>query len=121
VGVVGAAWALFLPPLQAPDENSHFGYAQRLAESFDLPGDADRKVFSTEQDLAQDRSNSDQVAGILQTKPEWSEQAYDRWQSDEARLPDSPRCWERPSSWCGAARSWISPSSRSSRWSSWRS
>jgi 4-amino-4-deoxy-L-arabinose transferase-like glycosyltransferase len=91
VGLVGAAWALFVPPLQAPDENSHFGYAQRLAESFELPGDADRKVFSTEQDLAQDRSNSDQVAGILQTKPEWSEQAYDRWQSDQARLPDSVR------------------------------
>ena len=65
VGVVGAAWALFVPPFQAPDENSHFGYAQRLAESFELPGDADRKVFSTEQDLAQDCSNSDQVAGIL--------------------------------------------------------
>jgi hypothetical protein len=34
VALVGAAWALFVPPFQVPDENSHFGYAQRLAESF---------------------------------------------------------------------------------------
>jgi 4-amino-4-deoxy-L-arabinose transferase-like glycosyltransferase len=85
------AWALVLPPLQAPDENSHFGYAQRLSESFDLPGDSNRKLFSTEQELAQGGSNSDQTAGVLQTKPEWSVQAYRRWQAAEARLPAGAR------------------------------
>jgi 4-amino-4-deoxy-L-arabinose transferase-like glycosyltransferase len=91
VALVAGTWALIVPPFQAPDENSHFGYAQRLAESFDLPGDSQRKPFSTEQQLAQDRSNSDQTAAVLQTKPEWSKQAYERWRDDEQRLPDSAR------------------------------
>ena len=91
VALVAAAWALLVPPFQAPDENSHFGYAQRLAESFDLPGDSQRKIFSTEQVLAEDRSNSEQTAAVLQTKPEWSEQAYRRWQLAEERLPAGAR------------------------------
>lgn len=91
VGVVGAAWALVLPPFQAPDENSHFGYAQEVAEKFELPGDADRKVFSTEQQLAHDRSNSEQSAALLESKPEWSRAAYDRWRTEEDALPDSAR------------------------------
>jgi 4-amino-4-deoxy-L-arabinose transferase-like glycosyltransferase len=91
VALVGAAWALFVPPFQVPDENSHFGYAQRLAESFELPGDAGRQAFSTEQQLAQDRSNSEQTAAVLETKPEWSEDAYDRWRTAERRLPDAAR------------------------------
>jgi 4-amino-4-deoxy-L-arabinose transferase-like glycosyltransferase len=89
--VVGVAWALFVPPFQAPDENSHFGYAQELAEDFELPGQAGRKVFSTEQQLAHDRSNSEQAAAVSQTKPEWSEAAEERWRADERRLPDSAR------------------------------
>ncbi len=91
VALLGVAWALFVPPFQSPDENSHFGYVQRLAEDFELPGDADRALFSTEQLLAHDRSNSDQTAAVLQTKPEWSETAYERWRESEARLPDSAR------------------------------
>src|SRR6185295_8082289 len=60
VAIAGVAWALFLPPWQSPDENSHFGYAQLLAERFELPGKAGKPLFSTEQLLAQSRSNSDQ-------------------------------------------------------------
>jgi len=91
VAVVGAAWALIVPPFQSPDENSHFGYAQEVAEKFELPGDADRKVFSTEAQLAHDRSNSEQAAALLESKPEWSRAAYQRWQDENARLPDSAR------------------------------
>jgi len=91
VAVVGVAWALLLPPWQSPDENSHFGYAQTLAERFELPGDEDRPIFSTEQNLAQNRSNSDQTAAQPATKPEWSEQAYERWQQAERRLGRSAR------------------------------
>jgi 4-amino-4-deoxy-L-arabinose transferase-like glycosyltransferase len=91
VALLGVAWALFVPPFQSPDENSHFGYVQRLAEDFDLPGDSDRAPFSTEQLLAQDRSNSDQTAAVLQTKPEWSKTAYERWREADTRLPDSAR------------------------------
>jgi 4-amino-4-deoxy-L-arabinose transferase-like glycosyltransferase len=91
VAIVGLAWALLLPPWQSPDENSHFGYAQTLAERFELPGKADRPLFSSEQLLAQDRSNSDQTAAVAATKPEWSSEAYDRWRAAERRLPDSAR------------------------------
>ena len=91
VALLGASWALVVPPFQAPDENSHFGYAQTVAEELDLPGDSERPLFSTEQQLAHDRSNSEQTAAVLETKPEWSEQAHDRWRADDARLPDSAR------------------------------
>ena len=91
VALLGVSWALFVPPFQAPDENSHFGYAQELAEDFELPGQDGRKVFSTEQQLAHDRSNSEQAAAVPATKPEWSEPAYDRWRALEERLPDSAR------------------------------
>ena len=33
VAVVLAAWALFVPPFQVPDENAHFAYVQSLVEN----------------------------------------------------------------------------------------
>src|SRR4029453_16666390 len=67
VGIVGVAWALFLPPFQAPDENSHFAYVQTLDEEFELPGDDRRPNYSsTEQRLAMDRSNAEQAAAVLE-------------------------------------------------------
>jgi 4-amino-4-deoxy-L-arabinose transferase-like glycosyltransferase len=91
VGIVGVAWALLAPPFQSPDENSHFGYAQFVSERFELPGKTGRPIFSREQLLAQDRSNSDQTAAVAATKPEWSKKAYERWQAAERKLPDSAR------------------------------
>jgi 4-amino-4-deoxy-L-arabinose transferase-like glycosyltransferase len=91
VALVGVTWAVVLPPFQSPDENSHFGYAQTLAEDFRLPGDAERPVFSTEQLLAIDRSNSDQVAAVLQTRPEWSISSYKAWKARDADLGDDAR------------------------------
>ena len=38
VAVLGLAWALLVPPWQAPDENYHFAYAQGLAEGAGIPG-----------------------------------------------------------------------------------
>ena len=91
VFVTGVAWALLVPPFQAPDENSHFGYLQHLGERFELPGDEQRKLFSTEQELARDRSRSDQVAGILERRPQWSQAAEERWRDEQAALPDAAR------------------------------
>ena len=91
MALLGASWALFVPPFQAPDENSHFGYVQELGEDFELPGQTGQKVFSTEQQLAHDRSNSEQAAAVLATKPEWSEAAYDRWRVLESELPAAAR------------------------------
>lgn len=91
VAVLGLAWAFLTPAWQAPDENSHFAYVQALGERFDLPGDPDRTIYSTEHGIAISAVNSDQVAGVLQTKPEWSEQAYQRWRARGSDLPERLR------------------------------
>jgi 4-amino-4-deoxy-L-arabinose transferase-like glycosyltransferase len=89
--VLCIAWSLVTPAFQAPDENSHFGYTQELAEDFDLPGDPARPAISREQILAASNSNADQAAAVRATKMEWSRSAYDHWRSVEARLPRSAR------------------------------
>jgi hypothetical protein len=91
VGVIGIAWALFVPPFQAPDENSHFAYAQTLAEHFDLPGETGSFYSSSEQRLAMAWSNAEQTAALLETKPEWSEHAYKRWRDLQSKLGEDAR------------------------------
>ena len=104
VAVVGIAWALLVPAFQAPDEDSHFAYAQSLVERGDLPGDATRRPLSTEQEAAINATNADQAPALvgqaangsdtaraLVARTEWSEAAYDRWRSAEEALPDSAR------------------------------
>jgi hypothetical protein len=85
--VLCVTWSVVTPAFQAPDENSHFGYTQELAEDFDLPGDAARPVFSNEQLLAASASNADQAAGVRAARMEWSRSAYERWRAAEERLP----------------------------------
>lgn len=43
-----ACWSLITPPFQAPDEPSHFAYAQLLAETGRLPSNADGDVSKEE-------------------------------------------------------------------------
>jgi len=89
--LLAVAWALVTPAFQAPDENSHFGYVQSLAEGQGLPGTADRPLFSTEQGLASDNSNADQAAQQPDVKMEWSGLAYERWRGRDRALPDGAR------------------------------
>jgi 4-amino-4-deoxy-L-arabinose transferase-like glycosyltransferase len=91
VALLGVAWALIVPAFQAPDENSHFAYLQSLAERWELPGDAERQYRSTEQELASDAVNSDQTAQQLGTKPEWSDEAHERWRDQAAGLTNGAR------------------------------
>jgi 4-amino-4-deoxy-L-arabinose transferase-like glycosyltransferase len=79
--LLGVTWSLVTPAFQAPDEDSHFGYTQGLAESFRLPGIKDRPKYSTEQALGGSLSNSDQTAAQLFVRMEWSRDAYDRWRA----------------------------------------
>jgi 4-amino-4-deoxy-L-arabinose transferase-like glycosyltransferase len=87
--VVTVAWALFLPPWQSPDESQHVAYAQSVAERFALPGDRTRKTFSTEQDLADNRSRTGREGRI--PGAEWRPDAFARWQRSNAKLPASAR------------------------------
>ncbi len=91
VFLVGIAWSLVTPPWQAPDENSHFAYAQYLAESGSLPGRrADAPTFSTEQVAAAAASNADLAAAQRSIKMQWDPAAFARWQiSSAARDPEA--------------------------------
>jgi 4-amino-4-deoxy-L-arabinose transferase-like glycosyltransferase len=84
--LLGVTWSLVTPAFQAPDEDSHFGYTQQLAERFELPGIKGRPKYSTEQSLAGDRSNSDQAAAQIFVRMEWSHAAYERWRVRDAAL-----------------------------------
>jgi 4-amino-4-deoxy-L-arabinose transferase-like glycosyltransferase len=89
--VLGVAWALLVPPGQAPDEPAHIGYAQVLAEDFRLPDESSGRTFSREQQTAQAFANVDQTAQVLATRPEWSELAYEDWRRADAKLPHDAR------------------------------
>jgi 4-amino-4-deoxy-L-arabinose transferase-like glycosyltransferase len=84
VAVVGATWALLVPPWGAPDEDVHFAYSQTLAERHELPGRGPQQV-SSEQRLSMDASNTDQVVFFLRAKPDWSPVAERGWRSVTAK------------------------------------
>jgi 4-amino-4-deoxy-L-arabinose transferase-like glycosyltransferase len=86
---LGVAWSLVTPAWQAPDENSHFGYVQYLAETGSLPGrHPDAPVFSTEQRDAADASNADLAAAQPSIKMNWDARAFARWR--ELRIGEDP-------------------------------
>jgi 4-amino-4-deoxy-L-arabinose transferase-like glycosyltransferase len=89
--IVGAAWALIVPAWQAPDEHSHFGYAQTLAEQGAPPASEGDRRYSTEQERAALASGSDQLAANLFARPEWSEAEYERWRRLQAAEGDAAR------------------------------
>jgi 4-amino-4-deoxy-L-arabinose transferase-like glycosyltransferase len=91
VALVGAAWALLVPPGQAPDEPAHVGYAQVVAEDLRLPDESSGHTFSREQSTAQVYANVDQTAQQVLTRPEWSERVYRAWERADDRLPESAR------------------------------
>lgn len=91
VFLLSAAWALLMPPFQAPDEPPHFGYVQTLVEEFEIPGHERGQPFSSEQSLAANASNAPQVKANVLSKPQWSEAAYEEWRAAESRLEPGGR------------------------------
>ena len=82
--VVGLAWALLVPPWQAPDEVQHFAYAQGLAENFRLPGDTGRPAESSDESAADASVGASQVAFFPQAAPpNWSRAAAVAYQAAE--------------------------------------
>ena len=79
-------------PSRRPTRTATSATRRRLAESFDLPGDAQRKLFSTEQQLAQDRSNSDQTAARARRRsPSGAGRRTSAGATTSSALPDSAR------------------------------
>jgi 4-amino-4-deoxy-L-arabinose transferase-like glycosyltransferase len=89
--ILGVAWAMLTPPLQAPDETTHFAYAQSLAERGAFPDSPGRETFSTEQRLLQDAAGTQRTALIPSGRPTWSAAAEARWRAAAAGLPGAAR------------------------------
>ena len=88
--IVGLAWALLVPPFQAPDEIQHFAYAQGLAESFRLPGNARLAEVSNDVSLADGAVGASRVAFFPQAAPPiWSSAADAAYRAVE-RSADPP-------------------------------
>lgn len=83
--LIAVVWACLTPAFQAPDEQRHFAYVESLARNFKLPGDPERKVYSTQVFKGIDGINADQVAAQLPVKPEWSDQAERAWEKSDAQ------------------------------------
>jgi 4-amino-4-deoxy-L-arabinose transferase-like glycosyltransferase len=89
---LGIAFTLVTPFLQAPDENSHFGYVQYFGETGQLPGNkTGAPPFTTEQGLASADSNSDQAAAEKAVPMNWSPSAFDAWRASERKLTGAQR------------------------------
>jgi 4-amino-4-deoxy-L-arabinose transferase-like glycosyltransferase len=86
--LLAVTWAFVLPAFQAPDEQSHFSYAQTLAARHKRPGEEGRKFFSTQLEQGIKAVNSDQVAGQLPVKPEWDPIIEEEWAATQAQAPD---------------------------------
>jgi 4-amino-4-deoxy-L-arabinose transferase-like glycosyltransferase len=91
VAVVSSFWSLFNPPGQAPDELAHVGYTQVLAEDLRLPDSSKGRTYSSEQVLAERRSNARQTAQVVEARPEWSRLVERDWDRETARLPAGER------------------------------
>src|SRR3954451_8024674 len=89
---LGLSFTLVTPYLQAPDENSHFGYVQYFGETGDIPGgNPAAPPFTTEQSLASADSNSDQAAAQKAVPMTWSPAAFGAWRVAERKLTEAQR------------------------------
>jgi hypothetical protein len=84
------AWVVVLPALQAPDEQTHFAYTQRLLETGHKPPlDGDANPFSPEVDAAWYGANLGPTIGNLSSRTYWTELDERLWRGAAARLgPD---------------------------------
>jgi hypothetical protein len=69
------AWIVLLPPLQGPDEGSHFAYSQRIWERHDIPwtpGGAKAGPFSRDVQYALGIAGFGPLAANIQARPLWT-------------------------------------------------
>jgi hypothetical protein len=85
------AWSAVLPPLQGPDEDAHYSYAQYLAETGKKPAiDHGTGIASAEADSAQAGFNLFALIGRPQARPFWAPSEVKAWNAYEAKLgPES--------------------------------
>lgn len=79
VALFGVAWALIVPPLQAPDEDTHFAYVQTLAQRHRLPGSSGLAVSTAESEATHASGADAEELGI--GTQQMNQDAYRRWLS----------------------------------------
>lgn len=77
--VAGVAWALVVPPFQAPDELAHYAYAESLAQTFTIPSGGGPGA-STDEVFADGSVGASRGAFFPQTSPpDWSQADWDHY------------------------------------------
>lgn len=72
--LLSIAWTFATAPFQGPDEPAHFSYAQHLAETGQRPGVLEgNRPESSQTATALGMLNLDQLAGVSDARPAWSE------------------------------------------------
>jgi 4-amino-4-deoxy-L-arabinose transferase-like glycosyltransferase len=85
VAVFGCAWALMVPPWQAPDEDVHFSYTQTIVERGELPGKGQMGV-SSQQRLSMNYLNTDATVLIPGAKQDWSPLSAEAWRRESRNV-----------------------------------
>jgi hypothetical protein len=87
-----AAWLAVLPPLQAPDESSHFAYTQHLIETGHRPPvHGTGPAFSPELQTARLDAGLGALVGNLSARPYWTELDERLWSARDAALGPGAR------------------------------
>jgi 4-amino-4-deoxy-L-arabinose transferase-like glycosyltransferase len=95
--VLGIAWCIVLPPLQGPDEPSHFTYTQWIVEHGEIPWQpreaipAQIRPYSTEVGIALDDSGFAQLGGNASARPWWTPLDERYWANAARGLTDKQR------------------------------
>ncbi len=90
--LLGTAWVMVNPVMQAPDEQVHVGYSQYLGETFALPGKRlDANPLPSEEFLALERSNGGRAASQDGIQMSWSVPLYQLWRAESDALTDEQR------------------------------
>ncbi|MFZ0042166.1 MAG: DUF2142 domain-containing protein [Solirubrobacteraceae bacterium] len=90
VVVVGFGWALVVPPWQSPDEPEHFGYAQRLAESFKLPAVKGAPALSSDETVADGAVGASRGAFFPESvPPDWRGADWNAYRAQVRARPPS--------------------------------
>ena len=92
--LLGIAWATVVPPFQGPDENDHFAYVQRLAETGTAPSPTragGAGSHSTEVQRALVGLGLTATMGNAGARPVWNAAALADWRRFDHALPGAGR------------------------------
>lgn len=84
-----ASWALITPAFDAPDEPSHFAYAQYFAETGHAPSHSPngKPEYSTNEVLGMNAEDVYSQVALPETRPPWLEANEREWERDVAVTP----------------------------------